>query len=327
MDQNNTQAALEFARRHTEAKVMEVEFEGSTEQVLITAGSDGGADLRTVRALFSDRAAAPQRRKGTVIVHDLTSFIVAVNRDSDDGSVIFADVPGRKVTAILDFHEPNQDGQDGAGRGDPRWCQDRVEYGFTLSSQLTAWIKASGATMSQKDFALLIDNRAGDMADAAPTVGSLAHDFARRRGLNFASIADMLVFTRTIVGKSTAEASEMYDESTGSSSVQYVKKNDLKTPDGQPVVAPAAFALSIPILCGLGATRFTIAVRVRFDVNEGKGVTWRIELNALDQYILAAIEEALEIVRRPKVAEAGAAPQALGCGLDVFMGVAPAPAA
>lgn len=324
MDQNNTQAALDFARKHTEAKILEVAFEGATEQVLITTGADGGARVTPIVDLYADRAAAPQRRKGTVIVHDLTSFIMAVNRDSDDSSVIFADVPGRKVTAILDFH---------FARGGPRWCQDRVEYGFTLSSQLTAWLNASvnrdgtPKLMNQKDFARLIDDRIGDVATAAPTPGSLADKFAKQRGIGFASITDLLVFTRTIVGKSSADASEMYDENTGASSLQYSRKNQVNTPDGQPVVVPLAFALSIPILCGLGATNYTIAVRLRYDINEGKGITWRTELNALDQYILAAIDEALEIVRRPAVAEAGAAPQALGCGLDVFMGAAPAPAA
>lgn len=323
MDQNNTQAALDFARKHTEPKILEVEFEGSVEQVLITTGAEGVANVTPIVDLYADRAAAPQRRKGTVIVHDLTSFIVAVNRDSDDGSVIFADVPGRKVTAILDFH--------GFARGGPRWCQDRVEYGFTLSSQLTAWLSASvnrdgtPKLMNQRDFARLIDDRIGDVAIEPPVPGSLADKFVRQRGIGFASITDLLVFTRTIVGKSSADASEMYDENTGASSLQYNRKNQVNTPDGQPVAVPLAFALSIPILCGLGATNYTIAVRLRYDINEGKGITWRIELNALDQYVLAAIDEALEIVRRPKVTEAGAAPMALGCGLDVFMGVAPAP--
>lgn len=328
-DQNNTQAALDFARKTTEPRILLAEFEGATEQVIITTGATGEALITPVVDLFADRARAPQRRKGTIITHDLKSFIAVTNRDSDDGSVIFADMGQRKVTAILDFH--------GFGRGAPRWGQDRVEYGFTLSQQLQAWLTAARNPMDQKTFAKLIDDRIGDVADEPPVPGSLAHEFARRRGIGFASVADLLVFTRTIVTKSTQDASEMFDENTGNTSIQFTKRNDVKTPDGQPVAVPAAFALSIPILCGLGATVFTIAVRLRYDISEKNGITWRVELNALDQYVLAAIEACLVIVRQPQ--PSGAVPDtelpapksadpllAAGCGLPVFMGAAPPPA-
>jgi hypothetical protein len=308
-EMNNTQAALDFARRTTEPTILAVNFDGAEEQILVTTGEDGTAHVETIRSLFSDRAAAPQRRKGTIVVHDLGSFIAATNRDSDDGSVIFANVGDRKVTAILDFHEARN-----PGPAAPRWGQDRIEYGFTLSPQLTAWLRASGAPMDQRAFARLIDDRIGDVGGAPPDP-SLAADFAKRRGITFASVTDLLVFTRMIAAKSTVDSTDVYDDSTGGSSIQYKKRNDVTMPDGSPVAVPAAFVLAIPILCGLGATVFNVAVRLRYDIDD-KRIAWRVELNAMEQYVLAAIEEALVVVRKT-------APD--GCGLPVFMGVAPAP--
>lgn len=324
-------AIIDYTSKARAPFTITVPFEGSNETVILSPDSYGNTTFMTARKLFADRAATPQRRVGTIIVHDLPTFIAATNRDSDDDSVIFADVPARKVTSILDFHVKS----DPDGRGIARWGQDRIEYGFTYSPQLMAWRKAEAAGgMDQRTFARLIDDRLGDVGDSDPPTASLAGQFAARRGIKFASILDLLQFTRTIAAKSAVESTEVFDENTGSTSIQYTKRNDVKTPDGAPIAVPAAFALKIPILCGTEATSFTIAVRLRYEIKE-KGIEWRVELNALDQYILAAIEEALAVVRAPRVdpalpvptdntPSAGPLPSpVVGCGLPVFMGKAP----
>ncbi len=316
----DAQAIIDAIRETTIPQVLKVTFEGVEEEVLITTGDDGAALVTPIVDLFDHRAAAPLRRMGTITVHDLASFIAATNRDSDANSVIFADAPARTVTAILDFHN--------AGNADPRWCQDRIVYGFTLSPQLLAWRDAAKAPMDQKTFARLIDDRLSDVGDpAAVATGSIAADFASRRAIQFASVADLVVFTRTIAAKSVADSSEVYDAETGGSSIQYTKRNDVKTPDGAPVPVPAAFVLRIPILCGAEATEYTIAVRLRYDIDGG--IRWRVELHALDKYVNAAIDEALVVVRGEKITPpAGTTPDPTtptGCGLPVYMGAAPAP--
>lgn len=314
MIDSNTQAALDFARKTTEPKTITVTFEGSTEEVLLTTGANGEANVTPVRDLFADRAAAPIRRKGTIVVHDLASFIATTNRDSNPDSAIFADVGAKKVTAILDFHQ-----REG---GAARWGQDRIEYGFTLSPQIRAWIAASQAPMDQKTFAKLIDDRLGDIASEVPA-GSMAADFAARRGIRFAEIGDLVMFTRTIAAKSAVDSEELYDDNTGDVSVQYKKKNDVKTPDGKPVLVPPAFAVMIPILCGKEASVFTVAIRLRYEIDNGT-IRWRVELNALEKYVLLAVDAALEFVRGPRANPDGSPVDVPGCGLPVFMGVAPA---
>lgn len=303
-DGNNTAAALDFARSTTEPHILTVTFEGGEEEILVTTGANGEAAVTTIRDLFADRAVVPLRRKGTVVVHDLASFIAAVNRDNDAGSVV-ADVAARKLTAILDWHNPGRDA---------RWGQDRIEYGFTASEQLAVWSKAAQFPMNQKDFARLIDDRLGDIGEGPFEPGSIAAEFVGRRGIRFASIADLVVFTRTIAAKSTVESQEIVDENTGDVSIQYVKRGDVKTPDGKPIVVPQAFALKIPVFRGVGATEFNIATRLRYDISE-RGIAWRVELHALDKYVSAAVEEALIVLRGAK--DAG------GCGIPVFLGVAP----
>jgi hypothetical protein len=306
-DKSEAQAIIDFAKTTTEPKVVSVNVWGREEQVIISTTGTGTA-VTKVRNLFATEQPAPERRKGTIIVHDLGSFISAVNRDKRPASVIFADVGARKLTAVLDFHGP----ADSA----PQWGQDRVEYGFTFSPQFFAWcnVEKAGA-MDQKTFSRLIDDRLGDIGEGPFEAGTLAAEFARRRGVQLATVADLVVFTRTIAGKSATESEEIYDEATGSTSIQYKKRNDVKTPDGQPVPVPSAFALKIPVLNGIGATEYNIAARLKFDVVESRGIMWKVELHAVDKYIEAAIAEAVGKVREAE--DKG------GCGLPVYMASAP----
>lgn len=303
----NVGAAIAFAERTTKPEIMHVDVPWSdlAEDVIVTRDRTGDTCLTTARDLLAAYAPAPDRRKGTIETHALDSFVALVNRDKRPDSVIFADTPRRTLTAVFDFHGP----ADSA----PRWGQDRATYGFAFSSQFRAWIDLSGRALSQKDFARLIDDRLTDLGDGR-SVGEIAAEFAKRRGVMFATIPDLLVFTRTIAAKSTVESEERIDEATGDVSIQFKKKNDVKTPDGQPVSVPAAFVLDIPVLNGPGATKFSIPVRLKYDIPEKGSIQWTIDLHATERFIEAAIAECVEQIGKP-------APD--GCGLPVYLARAP----
>jgi uncharacterized protein YfdQ (DUF2303 family) len=301
-------AALDFAAKVTAPVTVKLDHpERQSDTAILLREGNGDSSYLLASDILKPKPQAPERRKGKITVHDLASFITATNRDKRTDSVIFADVPAKRLVAVLDFHGP----ADSA----PRFGEDRIEYGFKLSQQLSAWLQAANGLMDQRTFSRLIDDRLGDIGDPDAVVpGSLADDFAKRRGIMFPRISDLIVFTRTISTKSVTDSEERLDENTGDVSIQFKKKNDVKTADGQPVPVPAAFLLSIPVLNGIGATVFTFAVRLRFDIQEKTGIQWRIEINALDKYIEAAVKEALETVRKP-------APD--GCGLPVWLASIP----
>jgi len=316
---NGIPAIIEAARAEAEAEVLDVAGESDLNELfglpfsgvpmLITRDASGkqsaASVLPEVEAWRKAYAPAPMRRRGTIEAHTLASFVDAVNRDKRPDTVLFADVPARRLVAVLDFH--------GVADCEPRFLEDRVGYSFQLSPQIDAWVRASQATMDQKTFARLIDDRAGEVGEGPFADGSIASEFARRRGIRFASVADLLVFTRTISAKSTTESEEIRDENTGDVSIQFKKRGDVKSPDGAPIAVPAAFVLTIPILAGIGAAEFNIPCRLRYDIGE-KGIAWKVELHALEKFIQAAVEEAVERVRLP-------APE--GCGLPVYLAAVP----
>ncbi|HET9951429.1 MAG TPA: DUF2303 family protein [Candidatus Eisenbacteria bacterium] len=302
------QALFDFAKERTQPEEYTFQDpEGVAPDVVAIVGFNSGGGVEVLPVDFKREAyrKAPLRRKGTIETHTLGSFVNVVNRDKRPDSVIFADVPAMKLTAILDFH--------GAADSAPRFGEDRVVYGFQISKQLKAWMSAASSLMDQKTFSRLIDDRIGDVGEGPYEEKSIAHEFARRRGIAFASIADLLVFTRTIAAKSSTASTEQIDETTGDVSIQFSKRGDVQTPDGKPVLVPFAFVLTIPVLSGLGATEFNIPVRLRYDIGE-KGITWRIELHALDKFTQAAVDESVKTIAKP-------APD--GCGLPVFMGSPP----
>lgn len=302
----DVKAALEYAAKAAAPIHMPLAApECMSDTAIILRDAEGNQTIELASAHLRELPTAPERRKGTVTVHDLASFVGATNRDKRPDTIIFADVPQKRLVSVLDFHGPAD--------SSPRFGEDRIEYGFKLSQQLTAWLFAAREPMDQKAFARLIDDRIMDLGEHSDA-GGVAADFAARLGLKFPTIADMLVFTRTIQAKSAVESTEMVDEETGDVRIQYMKKNDVKTADGQPVPVPRAFLLKIPVLNGIGTTVFTIAVRLRFDIEEKAGIRWRIEVHALDKYVQAAVEEAVATVRKP-------APD--GCGLPVWLASIP----
>lgn len=314
---NNTAAALDFAATVSKPEIVTLKHDDGREaQILITRGERGAISTDLASDLLADHASAPERRKGTITTHDLASFVALTNRDKRPDSVIFADVNARAMVAVLDFHGPADK--------DPRFCEDRVSYGFTFSPQYIAWTRACSGPIDQKTFARLIDDRLSDIADpGSDEIGALAVEYAKRRGVTFATIADLLVFTRTIATKSTSATEEQIDVTTGDVSIQFTKKGDAKTPDGKPVTPPRAFALRIPVLNGDAATQFTIAIGVRFEITD-RGIVWSLAMNAPDSYIAKAIEEAVATVRKPPAKEVDKDPAPGGCGLPVFLAAIPA---
>lgn len=262
-------------------------------------------EVQRWRGAFATR---PQRRQGTTEVHDLSSFVSLTNRNKLENSVIFADTDRRCVHAILDYHAPAD--------GPPEFGQDRISYAFKFSPQFSKWCRLSGVALSQREFAKLIDDNIQDICEGP--FGETAARYAKQRGATFATIPDMLVFTRSIAAKSTTESEDLIDEYTGDVAIQFKKKGDVKTNDGKPISVPQVFAIEVPILGGempngAPATSFTIAARLRYDINDSK-IAWKVEFHNPELYIRKAIEEAVAMIRND--VDKG------GCGLPVYMGSA-----
>lgn len=107
----------------------------------------------------------PNRIKGTVNLLTSDSFIQYIKRFVDPRTVIFADQPRIKFTAILDYHETN---------ADPEWAEHKAIYACPLSDQWNEWNEKNKRAMDQLQFAEFIELHISDIAPAGEDKNDLS---------------------------------------------------------------------------------------------------------------------------------------------------------
>lgn len=112
-----------------------------------------GYELKSLEHLLEK----PNRIKGTVNLLTSDSFIHYIKRFVDPRTVIFADQPRIKFTAIIDYHETN---------ADPEWAEHKAIYACPLSDQWKEWIEKNNKQMDQLQFAEFIELHISDIAPA-----------------------------------------------------------------------------------------------------------------------------------------------------------------
>lgn len=102
----------------------------------------------------------PNRIKNTINLLTSDSFISYIKRFVDPRTVIFADQPRNKFTAVLDYHETN---------ADPEWAQHQAIYACPLSDSWKEWMGSDKTQMNQLNFAEFIENHISDLAPVSDT--------------------------------------------------------------------------------------------------------------------------------------------------------------
>lgn len=102
----------------------------------------------------------PNRIKETINLLTADSFISYITRFVDPRTVIFADQPRNKFTAVLDYHETN---------ADPEWTQHKAVYACPLSDSWKEWTGRDKDQMNQLTFAEFIEGHISDLAPVSDT--------------------------------------------------------------------------------------------------------------------------------------------------------------
>jgi uncharacterized protein YfdQ (DUF2303 family) len=103
---------------------------------------------------------APARKKGTVSLMDLESFLTYVSQQGDPATTrIFADVDSRTLTAIFNDHG-NVGNGDGAG-----WRDHRAVFTAALSKEYETWAASDGKAMDQEAFAIHLEDNIADVVE------------------------------------------------------------------------------------------------------------------------------------------------------------------
>lgn len=207
---------------------------------LVTA--TGAKPLAECLEVADRRASAPRSRTGTAHLHELAAFVAHVNRFKAPESAVFADVTGRKLVAIYDYHPGGEDPASAA------WCRHRAEYTCPLSEPWLAWNAAAGELMSLDTFAELIEDRFDDLHGEK----------------GYPDPLDVLGLARNFEMATNGVYKRRTDPRTGN----YTLVCQQTTDESASTTVPRAFLVALPVFEG-GALRL-VEARVKLKTADGK---------------------------------------------------------
>lgn len=181
---------------------------------------------------------APKRKKGTVVVRDVASFLSYLSKHGDDASEIYADRHALSVTAVVDAH-----GEE------PNWCQHRLKLQLKHSDEFTAWQSASGRMMPQAAFAEFMEEHRGCVVE--PT------------GAEMLELVQSFHATTKVTFKSGTVLH------SGQRQLQYVEETNATAGAKGNIVIPQTFGLALAVFDGATESD-AVTARLRYRIEDGR---------------------------------------------------------
>ena len=223
----------------------------------------------------------PERVVGTANVQSPESFIGLVNRHcTTERSALFSDAMNQQpsIQAVIDYH---------GGDADPDWCKHRIRYGFPLSREWNFWMAvAAKGRMDQSDFANLIEERIADVVtgDQPEEI-----ELASQMGVLIATPARLLTFSRGLQVRVSQIVKESRNLASGADQIVFEETHEGE--NGEPLVVPGLFVLSIPVFQGDAPIR--LPVRLRYRVLERK-TFWIVVPYRADKVLVDTVKAVAE---------------------------------
>lgn len=228
---------------------------------------------KLARDLRANGAAAPGWREGTAEHQSLQSFINHVQRFKSPASAVWADPSSRRLVSVLDYHPVGAESQ-------AAWGRHRGVYASPLSEAWLAWGGEKGLSLTQEDFADLLDSR--DYELAAGMLPSSEKEAP--------TPASLITMANKLEVYSTATAKRERDPKTGRVQISYSEDKGVSG-DVHP---PPAFAIRIRIF--QDSEPELIEVRLRVAVDAGHA-TFNLNIHAAGELLRAAFYGLCEKVR------------------------------
>jgi len=237
---------------------------GEVEMIVLRDGMEvasvpEGRVLQSVKKFMDEFALAPDRPRGTTIVHTAESFAYWMIRHRSHNSVIFSDLTQGILYGIVDYHaasnpDTGRDVQAGFG-------EFRVRFSFPLSREWSVWTKFSvGGYHSQEELAeFLEDNLVDVVCDDLDTKA--------------ASPSALMKLATDLSINVTSSVKEARKLSSGETTLVYDEQHS--DAQGAPVKIPSGFSIAIPVFNG--GPLVQVACRLRYRVVK-PAVKWRVDI-------------------------------------------------
>lgn len=185
---------------------------------------------------------------------DRDSFIAYINRFKNANTVVFADMAGNKMAAVIDYHAASEGGPSAADH-----CVHKAVHPCPWSIDWARWRAQDGKNMSQAELGYFLEE--------------MLHTIAAPDGAGLIEVATELKVDRAVKFKSGTRLQD------GTNSLIY-EEEDQTSGRGGKIAVPDTIKIAAPVFMGADPTLFSARLRYRIE----KGVlTFKIDImNRLD---------------------------------------------
>lgn len=275
--ESNNQALIEFAKAYLGASEFAID-DLKTGEIGRYAVVPAGQQLMSVKKYVDEWRARPERREGTATLTTLASFSAHVNRFKDDNSIVFADVTNSKDAKLITVFDYNEKSAAGA----PRFGKHKAIYPFPLSDEWIFWTAVNGKSMTQVEFAQLLEDRILDVLAPSETGQGLVQDFAQSLGeAGLATSQRLQELANGLSIRADVAVTNASNLSSGESRINFQEAH-VNGETGGPISVPKGFAIGIPVFRGGAPYAMPVRLRYRLDKEKGK-VLWTVLLWRADR--------------------------------------------
>jgi uncharacterized protein YfdQ (DUF2303 family) len=203
---------------------------------------------------------APTRRRGTLTLRDVASFVAAVKAHASDSTTLYRTVEPPQFVAVFNDHH--------AEHG-PGWGDHRAVYACPLSPEWKAWKGSDKRQMQQAEFAQFVEDNLPDVVEPpAAAMLEIARTLQAKKKVNFAS------GIRLDNGETQFTYEEKIDGSAGG-------KGQFKVPE--------VFKIGVPVF--EGGDSYAVNARLRYRITDQGGLIMWFDLERPHKIVEDAVEQ------------------------------------
>lgn len=230
---------------------------------------------------FPETLARPLQLQQTVSLHTAKDFIGYVNRFADTNSVIFVNVLGGKIQAVLDYHEATSVAEYGSN-AKQRLCSHKAIFNVEQTPEFKKIRDKSGESMSQSDFALFLE-------DVMPYI-------------NQPAAAELYEIVSTLSAKTSVDFKSGVRTDNGQVSITYNENIDASAGREGKLNIPEQIVFGIQV--HRGGSHYALPARFRYRIKDGNLRMW-YDLDQLEKAIEKSMEDTVTYIREGKLIDNG----------------------
>ena len=230
---------------------------------------------------FPETLDRPLQLQQTVSLHTAKDFIGYVNRFADTNSVIFVNVLGGKIQAVLDYHEATSVAEYGSN-AKQRLCSHKAIFNVEQTPEFKKIRDKSGESMSQSDFALFLE-------DVMPYI-------------NQPAAAELYEIVSTLSAKTSVDFKSGVRTDNGQVSITYNENIDASAGREGKLNIPEQIVFGIQV--HRGGSHYALPARFRYRIKDGNLRMW-YDLDQLEKAIEKSMEDTVTYIREGKLIDNG----------------------